>query len=206
MVAKVKVCGVTSVADAAGCLEAGADAVGINCYRPSPRYCPEDVALEIASALGPDAIVVGVFVDAGYQEICALRDRVGFGCVQLHGRESPELLASLLPHAYKALRVRGPEAVQQAARFGGEKILLDAYVPGVPGGTGAVFDWEVARRIAGQRSVVLAGGLTPSNVAQAVVQVRPYAVDVASGVEAAPGKKDMAMVRAFVQAAKGACR
>jgi phosphoribosylanthranilate isomerase len=127
---------------------------------------------------------------------------VGLGCVQLHGDEPPELLAQFLPHAYKALRVRGPGVREEAVRYAGEFLLLDAYVPGVHGGSGARFDWNLALELAQQRKLVLAGGLTPDNVAQAVASVKPFSVDVASGVESAPGVKDPARVRAFIENAK----
>jgi phosphoribosylanthranilate isomerase len=168
------------------------------------RRVSEAVASEIAGALRDRVLLVGVFVDASEAEMLALRERLGLGCVQLHGDESPALLARFLPHAYKAVRVRGPEVVAEVARFGGEHVLLDAYVKGMPGGTGATFDWSLAAQIAAQRKLTLAGGLTPDNVAEAVRTVRPYCVDTASGVESAPGVKDAALVRAFIAQAKGA--
>jgi phosphoribosylanthranilate isomerase len=157
----------------------------------------------VVEAIAGRALAVGVFVDAGYAEIEAIKAETGIGCVQLHGGESPELLASLLPHAYKAIRMRDPSSLEEARRFGGEHILLDAYVPGMPGGTGERFDWQLAAELARERSVTLAGGLVPDNVAAAVQAVQPFCVDVASGVELAPGRKDPAKVRAFVRAAKG---
>jgi phosphoribosylanthranilate isomerase len=198
----VKICGVTSVADALGCVEAGADAIGINFYAGSPRFCDLQRAREITDAVGSRIEVVGVFVDASREQIDFLRNAVGFGHAQLHGLESPGFLQSLLPRAYKALRVMGDRAIEEAGRYGGDRILLDAYVPGVAGGTGACFDWAVAKRIAGQRRVIVAGGLTPDNVAEAITEVAPYGVDTASGVESAPGQKDLVRLRAFVQTAK----
>ncbi|MBN1655117.1 MAG: phosphoribosylanthranilate isomerase [Deltaproteobacteria bacterium] len=201
---KVKICGVTSVEDAVRCVAEGADAIGINFYKGSSRCCDKAIARTIVDAVAKDAVTVGVFVDAGYDEIYALRKAVGFSLVQLHGDEAPDLLARLLPHAFKALKVRGPTAVDESARYGGDCILLDAYVPGVPGGTGEIFDWAIARQIARTRRVVLAGGLTHRNVALAVARVAPSWVDVASGVEISPGRKNMDLVRAFIQAAKKA--
>ena len=199
----VKICGVTSVDDARASIEAGADSIGLNFYAKSPRYVSSQTAREIVAASPKGVITVGVFVNADYDAIARLKQEVGFRCVQLHGDEPPELLSRFLPHAYKALRVRGRDALQQAAAYPGQHILLDAYVPGEPGGTGATFDWSIAADIARTRHVTLAGGLVPGNVAAAVAAVKPFCVDVASGVESAPGKKDHALVRQFIAAAKG---
>jgi phosphoribosylanthranilate isomerase len=201
---RVKICGVTSVKDAVMCAEAGADAIGLNFAARSPRRVDLDTARSIASALPDHIVKVGVFVDASESELRATIDVVGLGCVQLHGAESPELVAAFLPHAYKAIRVRGRGSLDHVAQYPGEHILLDAYVPGVAGGTGTTFDWELAAEIAQSRRVTLAGGLKPGNVAEAVRAVRPYCVDIASGVESAPGRKDPAKVRALITAAKGA--
>lgn len=198
----VKICGVTSVQDATACVDAGADAIGVNFVRNSPRYCEPAAARRIVEAVGARALVVGVFVDASFDEIEAHKRDTGIGCVQLHGDEPPELLERLLPHAYKGLRVRGATSIQDAQRYPGRYLLLDAYVPGVAGGSGTTFPWALATEIARMRRVALAGGLDPHNVARAVAEVQPYCVDVASGVESAPGRKDLARVRAFVSAAK----
>lgn len=201
---RVKICGLTSVQDALASVEAGADAIGLNFARRSPRRVELDVARAIVEALPPHVLSVGVFVDASEAEIREVIARTGVRCVQLHGEESPELVALFQPHAYKALRVRGHGAIEQAARYPGEYILLDAYVPGVEGGTGATFDWAIAAKLTRLRKVTLAGGLTPDNVANAVREVQPFCVDVASGVESSPRQKDVAKVRAFVEAAKHA--
>lgn len=201
---RVKICGITSVADALTCVEAGADALGLNFWSGSVRRVAESEAQAIAAAVRSRALLVGVFVDAPEPEIVRLRDSLGLGCVQLHGDEPPALLTRLLPHAYKALRVRGADIQDELARYPGEYVLLDAYVKGMPGGTGATFDWSLARDVARSRKLTLAGGLTPDNVADAVRAVRPFCVDVASGVESAPGVKDRALVQAFVERAKQA--
>jgi phosphoribosylanthranilate isomerase len=198
----IKVCGVTSVQDAIGCAQAGADAIGLNFYQRSPRYCRPEMARAIVQAVGTRMEVIGVFVDASYEEILALKQTVGFGAAQLHGSESPEFVERLLPSAYKALRVQGPSFVQEAGRYGGERLLLDAYVQGIAGGTGARFDWAAAKQVAAQRRVIVAGGLRDDNVAEAIALVNPYGVDVASGVESSPGRKDLGRVRAFVKIAK----
>ncbi len=199
----VKVCGVTSVDDAKMCVEAGADSIGLNFLAGSSRFVATDMARAIVAALPARIVTVGVFVDASYEDVVALQASVGFRCVQLHGDEPPELLARFLPHAYKAIRVRSRASIEEAARYPGEHILLDAFVPGAAGGTGSTFDWTLAAEVAKVRHVTLAGGLTPDNVQAAVRAVSPFCVDVASGVELAPGRKDPAKVRAFVSLAKG---
>lgn len=200
----VKICGVTSPDEADAAVAAGADAIGLNFYPPSPRCLGVTVARGIVERVGDRALTVGVFVDMDNAGIEEVRAATGLRCVQLHGAEDPAQLLPLLPHAYKALRVRGRGALDEAARYAGEHILLDAYVPGEPGGTGATFDWAIAAELAARRNVTLAGGLTPDNVEEAVRRVRPFCVDVASGVESAPGRKDLDMVRAFIQAARRA--
>jgi phosphoribosylanthranilate isomerase len=201
---RVKVCGVTSVEDALMCIEAGVDAIGLNFWPRSVRRCAEQTARQIADAVAGRVLLVGVFVDAEEQEIARLRGALDLGCVQLHGAEPPALVARFLPHAYKALRVRDAGVLAEVRTFPGEHVLLDAYVPGAPGGTGATFDWSLAAQVARERKLTLAGGLTPRNVADAVRAVRPYCADTASGVESAPGVKDPQRVRAFVAAARSA--
>jgi len=201
---RVKVCGVTSLRDARLCVEAGVDAIGLNFWPGTVRCCDEAVARQIVAELKGQALFVGVFVDADAREIERLRRDTGIECVQLHGEEPPELVARFLPHAYKALRVRDASVLAEVARYPGDYVLLDAYVAGQPGGTGAVFDWELARSVARTRKLTLAGGLTASNVAEAVRAVEPYCVDTASGVESAPGIKDQELVKRFVAHAKEA--
>lgn len=201
---RVKVCGVTSVADAEMCVELGVDAIGLNFWPRSVRRCDLQVARDIVEAVGEHALMVGVFVDASAEEIARVRDAVGLACVQLHGDEPPALLAQFLPHAYKALRVQDSSVREAVRRYGGEYVLLDAYVPGAPGGTGATFDWSLAAEVARERKLALAGGLTPRNVAEAVQRVRPFCVDVASGVESGPGVKDRGLVQAFLREVRAA--
>ena len=201
---RVKVCGVTTVDDAVGSVDLGAELVGLNFWRRSPRRCELSAARAIEETVCGRARVVGVFVDATAEEVRRVLGETGIGWAQLHGDEEPGVLEALLPGAYKALRV-GTDGVDAiAARYGGEHLLLDASVPGMAGGTGRTFDWSHARALAGSRQLILAGGLTPENVAEAVRAVRPWAVDVARGVERAPGVKDLARVRAFVDAARSA--
>jgi phosphoribosylanthranilate isomerase len=201
----VKICGVTSVEDAELCIAAGADAIGLNFYARSPRFVDDELARRIVTAIAGRALSVGVFVDASYERILEVKHVTGVACVQLHGDETPELLERLLPHAYKAIRVRDEASIERARAFGGEHVLLDAFVPGQAGGTGQTFNWQLAARLASERKVTLAGGLGPDNVAAAVACVHPFCVDVASGVELpdAPRRKDAQKARAFVAAAKG---
>jgi phosphoribosylanthranilate isomerase len=198
----VKICGITSVEDAELCRSAGAEAIGLNFAPRSSRRIGVEVARQIVAAMAGRVLTVGVFVDASHEEIEAIRAATGIACVQLHGDEPPELLARLLPHAFKAIRIRDAASLDDARRYAGEHVLLDAYVPGEPGGTGQTFQWSLATGLARERQVTLAGGLVPGNVAEAIACVRPFCVDVASGVESAPGRKDPALVHAFIAAAK----
>lgn len=199
---RVKICGLTRQDDALACIEAGADAIGLNFWPGTPRCVDVATARRIVDAVGGRVLTVGVFVDATEQEIEDIRARTGIACVQLHGQEPPERVARFLPHAYKALRVKDAASIDEARRFPGEHILLDAFVAGQPGGTGHTFNWRLAAGLARERRVTLAGGLHPGNVAAAIAAVGPYCVDVASGVERSPGVKDPDAVAAFVRAAR----
>lgn len=201
---EVKVCGVRRIEDAVACVEAGVDAVGINFWSGTSRCCDLDTARRIAAAVGGAAQLVAVVVDESLERIRHIRSATGIEWIQLHGSEPPELLEALLPTAYKALRVAGPEVAEWAQRYPGPDLLLDASVPGQVGGTGRSFDWDLAIELARSRRLTLAGGLHPDNVAEAAARVRPHRVDVASGVEREPGVKDAARIRAFVQAARRA--
>ena len=203
---KVKVCGITNLEDAKTALDAGADALGFNFYSRSPRYIAPDAARRIISVLPRQALCVGVFVnEESPATVARTAEASGVRFVQLHGDESPEYCAEVGGHqVIKALRVGKDFAPAQAAQFPAGAILLDAFSAHARGGTGETFDWGLARRT---REVVaqlyLAGGLTPENVAGAIAAVEPYAVDVCSGVEIAPGRKDAARVHAFISAVRG---
>ncbi len=201
---RIKICGVTSADQAVACVEAGADAIGVNFVASSARRIDEDVARGIVRAVQAQALVVGVVADRTVDAMRALRERTGIGCLQLHGDEPSSDVIALLPHAYKAVRVAADEDVSLADATPGEYVMVDAKVSGALGGTGRAFDWGLVVGLAKRRRLVLAGGLTPENVATAIRQVRPWCVDVASGVETSPGTKDMARVRAFVEAVHGA--
>lgn len=205
---RIKVCGITSLDDALAAVEAGADALGFNFYRRSPRYVAPALAKSITERLPSQVQSVGVFVNEGSPEaVERLAAEAGVRVVQLHGDESPEFCAALQRGraVIKALRVGESFAPEQAARYPSDAILLDAYSARARGGTGETFDWALARRT---RELVpqlyLAGGLTPANVGAAVRAVRPFAVDVCSGVEFSPGRKSPELVGRFVAAARAA--
>jgi phosphoribosylanthranilate isomerase len=198
----VKICGVTTVSDAVACAKLGASAIGLNFVPGSPRRITIERAREIARALASTKVlVVGVVADLDVERSRALVRDAELGCLQLHGDEPPEVLAPLLPHAYKAVRIATAEDVAHARRFGGNYLLADAKVAGVLGGSGETFDWSLVKDLARERKLTLAGGLRPDNVARAVEAVEPYCVDVASGVESAPGVKDLEAVREFISQA-----
>jgi phosphoribosylanthranilate isomerase len=216
---RVKICGVTNIGDAMAVAEAGADAVGLNFYPKSPRWVEVAVARAIVEALPPGIVKVGVFVNADVNVVCETADRARLDLIQLHGDETPEYLAALatacpLP-IMRAFRLSAVgltpilDYLDQCRRLRHPplRVLLDAYQPGMYGGTGETADWGVAARYVGTPGVpplVLAGGLTPTNVAPAIAAVHPAAVDTAGGVESSPGRKDPALVREFVRAARDA--
>ena len=204
MKAHVKICGVTTAADAIACADLGARAIGLNFVVSSPRMVTVERAREIARAVsGTKVLVVGVVADLDVDTMRALVRHAELDCLQLHGDEAPSVLLALLPHAYKVVRVASAEDVTRARRFMGDHILVDAKVEGALGGSGATFDWTLVKDLASERKLTLAGGLHPENVARAVREVKPYCVDVASGVESAPGIKDLDAVRLFIARAGG---
>jgi phosphoribosylanthranilate isomerase len=204
---QVKVCGITSLADARAAIEAGADALGFNLYPRSPRYISAAAARAIIEGLPSEPMTIGVFVNAGPpEEVARVADEAGFRFIQLHGDETPEYCARTgCERIIKALRVGPDFAPEEAGGYATAAVLLDAYVAGERGGTGHSFDWSVARRVGEVvPRLYLAGGLRPANVADAVRAVRPFAVDVCSGVESAPGRKDAELMRRFVEAVRRA--
>ena len=217
---RVKICGLTNLEDAQVAMEAGADLLGFIFYEKSPRYVDPRTVASIVGTLksAPRSplptprfpIFVGVFVNPSLEQVTQMLNHCDLDLAQLHGEEDPDLLALLARRAFKALRPRSVvEAEADASRFarfgpgGGPDLLVDAYHPDARGGTGLAGDWNLAAGLARQYRLLLAGGLTPGNVANAIRQVRPWGVDVASGVEAAPGRKDHTQVRTFIAAAKG---
>jgi phosphoribosylanthranilate isomerase len=201
----IKICGITTVEEARLVVRSGVDAVGVNLVASSKRCVDDETARAIARAVGGEVEVVAVVADLAPGELASLRERLGVASVQLHGNEAPAALAKVLPHAYKALRIATAADVELASSYGGSRLLVDAKVDGTLGGTGHVFDWSLVRALARARSLVLAGGLTPDNVARAVAEVRPFGVDSASGVEGSdPRRKDPGKVLRFVEAARRA--
>lgn len=201
----VKICGVTSVEDALHAIDAGADAIGVNFVESSPRRVEVATARAVREAVGDRAEVVAVVADRSLDDLRELRERSGIRSLQLHGAEPPDLVAALLPEAYKAVRIGAAADVADAARFPGERLLTDTKLPGVLGGSGQSFDWSLVTDLARARRIVLAGGLRPDNVAEAVRRVQPFGVDTASGVEGAdPRRKDHDAVTRFVRVARAA--
>lgn len=201
---RVKICGVTSIEQANACVSLGADAIGVNLVPTSVRYVDKTVARAIAAAVKDRTLVVAVVAGMSVDAMRTLKAETGVGCLQLHGDESADDVAALLPHAYKAVRVEGSADVRTAEAMPGDYVLVDAKVAGASGGTGQVFDWSLVVPLAAQRRLVLAGGLNAGNVGRAIAQVKPWCVDVASGVEATPGTKDLAKVEAFIEAVRRA--
>jgi len=206
---KVKICGITNWTDAQRAVKAGADLVGFNFYARSPRYIAPVEAQRIVRRLPKSVSAVGVFVNEAELKVLEIARAVGLDAVQLHGDESPAVVARLkrsLP-VIKAVRARRSFRPAQLSRFKrASAILLDGFDGRLRGGTGKTFDWDVARQAKPYGRIFLAGGLTPDNVGDAIRAARPYAVDVCSGVEAKPGKKDPARMKALMRAVKAAAR
>ncbi len=203
MSVKVKICGITSVADGLAAAEAGADMIGLMFYEHSPRQLSLSAAAEIARALPPFVVKVGVFVNPPADLVLRAMGDCGVSLLQFHGEEPPEFCTQFGAMSMKAFRVRDASSLATLPQYQTDAWLLDAFSPNAHGGTGAKFNWDLAvEAMELGRPIFLAGGLTPENVAEAVRAVQPFGVDVSSGVESAPGKKDHAKVRAFIQAAK----
>jgi phosphoribosylanthranilate isomerase len=212
IVVRVKICGVTCVDDAVACVRLGADWIGLNFHPGSPRYVAPEGAAAIVAALPASARAVGVFVDRPAAEVAGLANRLGIGILQLHGEEPPEELLELrsfqIVRAFRLDRASDwghvTEYIGRAVKLGRapDSVLIDARVPGQMGGTGALISDDVLDAIPPLPRLILAGGLTPENVAARVARARPWMVDVASGVENSPGRKDLARVEAFIGAAR----
>ncbi len=206
---QVKICGITNPADGVAAAQAGADLLGFIFYPPSPRSITPRRAqkvIEQARRVSPVLRAVGVFVDEHLERIRRIADRCRLNVVQLHGGEPPEAVEALIENrldVFKAFRVRDGAFLEEMERYRPTAFLLDAYVGHQHGGTGHTFDWELAVAARPCGPILLAGGLTPENVARAVNVVHPWGVDAASGVEARPGRKDHHKLELFVAAAKG---
>jgi len=204
---KIKICGIKTVNDALAATEAGADLIGFNFYPKSPRYIGVGRCRDIMSVMRRYGHItyVGVFVNTSVEEIRATMETCGLSLAQLHGDETSRMMQSLNGSAFKAFRGI-PENLDSFARHDAPALLVDASVKGEYGGTGVTADWHGAAELAKKYPLLLAGGLTPENVAEAVRQVRPWGVDVASGVETAAGSKDTSRMKAFVRAVQSESR
>jgi phosphoribosylanthranilate isomerase len=204
---KLKFCGITNLDDANAAVSAGAWAIGLILWPGSSRACALDAAAEIAAAVKRRAEITGVFVNAALDEVTETADAVGLTMIQLHGDEGPVFCTEVARRTgckvIKAARVAGRADIQAVRAFKTDYHLLDSRVPGRYGGTGETFDWDLVRSHRGPVPVILSGGLTPDNVAEAIEVARPFAVDVASGVEVAPGVKDHDKLKAFAHAVAG---
>ncbi len=202
---RIKICGITNLEDARLAAELGAHALGFIFYPKSPRSVRPETAREIIDNLPPLVMTVGVFVDEEAGVVRGIAETAGLDWVQLHGQESPEYCCSLGRRVIKGFRIKDQSSLTLLPSYQGvvQAILLDTYKAGTAGGTGETFDWGLARQAGELGPIILAGGLTTVNVAQAIHAARPAAVDVASGVEAAPGKKDPEKLKAFFLAMKG---
>jgi phosphoribosylanthranilate isomerase len=203
---KIKFCGITTPQDAELAVQAGAWAIGLILWPHSPRACTLEQAAAITERFRRRVEVAGVFVNPTLEELAGMAEQLGLTMLQLHGDEGPRFCAEAARRTgckvIKAVRVRSGAEVQSLSAFHTDFHLLDSYVPGRQGGTGEVFAWEIARGHRGTVPVILSGGLRPDNVGDAIEVVRPFAVDVASGVEASPGRKDPAKLEAFAAAVR----
>lgn len=208
MPVRVKICGLTNAEDARAAADLGADALGFIFYPKSPRYLTPAAAAAIIRELPPFVVKVGVFVDESAERIVQIARDAGIDSIQLHGNESPGLCEALRREHFnvvKAFRIQDQSSLAQVQSYRVSACLLDSYVPGQLGGTGARFNWDLAIQTKSFGvPMILAGGLDPENIADAVSKVAPYGVDVSSGVESAPGRKDLAKVRDFIIRAKQA--
>ena len=205
MATAVKICGITRVEDALAATRAGAEALGLVFYKPSPRYVTPEKAAEIIRAFPPFVTAVGLFVDPGADEVRAALAKAALQLLQFHGSETPEFCRQFARPYMKTVRMKeGVDLLQYARNYHDARaLLLDSYVEGLHGGSGAVFDWNLVPRDL-PLPVVLSGGLTVQNVVEAVRKVRPAAVDVSSGVESAKGIKDARKIAAFIKEVRSA--
>jgi len=206
---KIKICGITNLEDAKVAVEAEADALGFVFYGQSPRSIEPAVAKRIIAQLPPFVLPVGVFVNHDRETIRNVYDECGLAFAQLHGDETPSFCESLGRPVLRALRLRDRGSLLALAEYKGRMgvrgFVVDAFSSEAYGGTGQTVDWSLAREVAKVAPILLAGGLTPNNIQEAVQQVQPYGVDVSSGVEQSPGKKDHEKIRAFTQAVRLEC-
>ncbi len=200
---KVKICGITSLDDALAAVDAGADALGFVFHPASPRHIFPEQAAAIIKRLPPFVHTVGLFVNEHSVTVNAVADQCGLDLVQLHGEEPPDYCSQITRRVIKAFRVRDITSLDSLKDYRVSACLLDAWSPVAHGGTGKTFNWEIAAQaVASGSRIILAGGLTVTNVAEAVRQVRPYAIDVSSGVESAPGRKNIDLIKSLISSIK----
>lgn len=204
---KIKICGITNLADALLSVELGADALGFNFYKKSPRYLSPESARKIINQLDSETLKVGVFVNEDLKKILEIVDAAGINAVQLHGEESPEYCSELKRETdmiIKAFRVSQDFVPEDVLGYEANAVLLDAFVKNAHGGTGHTFDWEIAKKVSSLfQKMYLAGGLSPENIADAINTVSPFGIDACSGLEKKPGIKDETKLRAFFANAGG---
>jgi phosphoribosylanthranilate isomerase len=200
----IKICGVTNPEDAEHVVLSGASAIGLNFVFGSKRRVTIEQARPIVERVRGRIELVAVVANPTDAEVRELREQLGIEWLQLHGDEPPPRVSRLLPHAFKAVAIEDAADARRAASYPGQRLLVDTKVSGASGGTGKVFDWQLVTELGKQRELILAGGLTPKNVAAAVRVLEPFGVDVASGVELVPGVKDAELVTAFVLAVRSA--
>ena len=200
---KVKICGITTVDDALMAVAAGADALGFVFHSLSPRNIGVEAAAAIIREVPPFVQTVGLFVNVPIEYVNDTVEATGLDVVQLHGDETPEYCRLVGRRVVKAFRIKDIDSLEPIRRYSVAGFLLDAWSPKAYGGTGMTFNWDIAKVAEQYGPIILAGGLTPENVAQAVETVSPFAVDVSSGVESVPGKKDPEKVLAFIRHAQG---
>lgn len=203
MSTKIKICGITNIEDAYAAIDSGTDALGFIFVPNTPRYVKPQAASLIIGELPPFITTVGVFANEPVETVLQAVQDCGLNAVQLHGSETPEYCSEINARGrvpiIKAFRVKDGQSLSQIPKYKVSAYLLDTYVKGKKGGTGETFNWELAKEAKTYGRIIVAGGLTPDNVAQAVEHIKPYAVDVSSGVESSPGKKDHARIKAFIE-------
>lgn len=199
---KIKICGITNKEDALHASECGADALGFIFYDKSPRYIEPAEAKSIIAALPPFVTTVGVFVNEDMNDISDIALMTGIAAIQLHGNESPSYCKLIEGKLIKAIRVKNEQSIETLKKYQVDAFLLDSYDKKSYGGSGLTFDWELAKKAKEYGKIILAGGLTPANIEEALKKVAPYGVDVSSGVEKTPGIKDKKKVKDFILKAK----
>lgn len=201
---RIKICGITNVDNALAAVKYGTDALGFVFVPGTPRYIEPENAAEIIAQIPPFVTIVGLFVDESKERIQQIADLCKLDILQLHGHESPDFCQEFTRRVIKAFRIKNAESLTVLPQYTVSAYLLDTYVKGTMGGTGVTFDWSLALDAKQHGSIILAGGLNPNNVAQAIQQVHPYGVDVSSGVEAEPGRKDHNKLKNFIEAVRNA--